>query len=134
MAAEHVVVIEDLVKEYPVRGADDLLGYLQLSVASQPTDLKAHTRRILLAGQSASGERCFGALIDLFIALGQRGAGLKRHLYDKVHAHLNEGQRNYLKHHLTSGIDARDSSPAGYGDSVLSLGFLGRDRRESTPA
>ena len=62
--------------------------YLAHCVARNPRDLRAHARRIAI--HHALGERddLAGAVIDLFIVLGDKGASLKRLLFDRHAAEL----------------------------------------------
>ena len=55
--------------------AGRLLAHLEMHLARKPDDLTSHTRRILIAGQLGDGEATYGALVDLFIVLGERGVG-----------------------------------------------------------
>ncbi len=114
--------------------AEELLRHLQLSIGQRPTDLKSHTRRILLAVQSGSADQCYGALLDLFIALGGRGEGLKRNLLDQAVDRLSEAQQAFLARHLSGGLEACAHFPLGHADAVLTRGLLGRPRAEELQA
>lgn len=102
--------------------------YLSALVARDALDLEAHARRVMLCCQSSEAgvrEHCFGALLDLFLALGPQGRGLRSRLLDLARPHLAEDEALLLRQHLESGLAATAQLPAQPG-SVLDRGVLGR--------
>lgn len=71
---DHDLVVPDW---YP-RGP--MIEHLAYTVARTPTDLTAHTRRVVLCLSQPDPLPLFGSLADLFIALGERGAPLRQRL------------------------------------------------------
>jgi hypothetical protein len=98
--------------------------YLSALVARDALDLEAHTRRILLACQPQFHDRLFGALLDVFLALGSQGRGLRRALLNKAHGLLAADELQFLEHHLEPGLSAMAQLPAQAG-SVHDRGVLG---------
>jgi hypothetical protein len=64
--------------------------YLAHCVARNPRDLRAHARRIAVHHALADDRELAAAVIDLFIALGEKGSSLKRLLLDR---HADELRR-----------------------------------------
>ena len=56
----------------PGAGEADL-AWLEMHLARQPHDLRSHSLRVQLARRGGSREATYGALVDVFIALAERG-------------------------------------------------------------
>ena len=82
------------------------LAWLEMHLARQPQDLRSHSRRVLLARRSGNREAIYGALVDVFIALAERGAGLKSALLSQTAMQLGPPERLCLARHLASGLRA----------------------------
>jgi GNAT superfamily N-acetyltransferase len=67
-----------------------MIEHLAYVVARTPTDLTAHTRRVLLCLDQGDPARIAGSLADLFIALGSRGLGLRKQLFAQAEELLPE--------------------------------------------
>lgn len=95
-------------------GVDPLAAWRHLSgqVARDALDVEAHVRRVLLACQPPLTERAFGALVDLFLALGDRGRGLRRQLLDQAEPWLDPQDAHLLRVHLDSGLPRGTRLPA----------------------
>jgi hypothetical protein len=107
-------------------GADPVAAWRHLSclVARDPFDLEAQTRRVLLSTQVPHRAQAFGALIDLFLALGDKGRGLRQTLLDSARSCLAEDELRYLQAHLDTGLSRRATLPTGTG-SVLDAAVIG---------
>lgn len=81
-------------------------NYLARALARQPGDLIRHVQRIHLHIENADGRRLYGALVDLFIALGSRGAALRRRMLEASRAVLDAGQFARLEGALADGLQA----------------------------
>lgn len=105
--------------------AGRLLAHLEMHLARKPDDLTSHTRRILIAGQLGDGEATYGALVDLFIVLGERGVGLKSAMLSQTALQLDPAQRRFLASHLASGVRADEYVQPPASRSVLTRGLVG---------
>jgi hypothetical protein len=87
-------------------GVDPITAWRHLSgqVARDPLDVEAHVRRVLLACRPPLAERIFGALVDLFLAFGDRARGLRRLLLDQAEPWLDPQDAHLLRIHLDSGL------------------------------
>ena len=96
--------------------------YLAYSVARHPGDLLAHARRILLCLQLCNAEGVYGALLDLFIALGPSGRQLRERMLRLAKAVLSPVFYDTLHHRLDTGVSATEAVPP-CATSVLSRGL-----------
>ncbi|WP_284189941.1 hypothetical protein [Zoogloea oryzae] len=101
-----------------------------MHLARQPDDLTSHTRRILIAWQLGDGDATYGALVDLFIVLAERGVGLKSAMLSQTALQLDPPQRRFLASHLASGVRADENVQPPASRSVLTRGLVGM----TTPA
>ena len=113
----------------PGAGEADL-AWLEMHLARQPQDLRSHSRRVLLARRSGNREAIYGALVDVFIALAERGAGLKSALLSQTAMQLGPPERLCLARHLASGLRADQSIEPHPRRSVLSHGLIGKPSPE----
>lgn len=102
----------------------DAWRHLCSAVARDPLDLEAHARRVLLASQSDLPGRAFTALIDLFLALGARGRGLRESLLELAAPALAPDDRAFFEQHLEPGLSAGTGLPIGT-HAVLDSGLMG---------
>ncbi|MFM2065109.1 MAG: hypothetical protein RLZZ584_18 [Pseudomonadota bacterium] len=98
--------------------------YLTALVARDALDLEAHARRVMQACQPEFRDRLFGAMLDVFLALGSSGRGLRAALLDKARAHLGADELTFLQQHLEPGLAPMAQLPAQAG-SVHDRGVLG---------
>lgn len=106
--------------------------FLEAQIARDPLDLRQHARRVWLAVDNADSPALFGAMVDLFLALGAKGRNLRSAMLGLAASHLAEEDLAYLHSHLEHGLSSREMLPFGV-RSVLDRGFVGvRDmvRRE----
>ena len=90
----------------------DIAPFLGQRIAHQPGDLRAHTRRILLAVRQQREAEAFGALVDLFIVTGPRGLALRQRLVAAARPVLGGDQHAFLAHHLATGLTTTTPLPA----------------------
>jgi hypothetical protein len=116
--------------------------YLAHRIARNPADLRSHTQRILLHIRYHESERVYGALLDLFIALGSWGLEIRGRLLRCAERLLSQSVYSALRQHLESGVRPTDCLPTTPW-SVLSKGITGseplvrailREQREQTTA
>lgn len=98
--------------------------HFTVQVARDPLDLEAHTRRVLLASRPPLTDRAFGALVDLFMALGGRGRGLRRQLLEQAMPWLDPDDAHFLRLHLDTELPRGAQLPSQRW-SVLDTAVLG---------
>ncbi|MBU0500654.1 MAG: hypothetical protein KJ558_01190 [Gammaproteobacteria bacterium] len=101
--------------------------FLSYQLARTPDNLRQHAQRIFLLIANGENEPLFGALVDLFIALGDKGQDLRKRLLDLARPLLSTENHEFLSRHQRAGLEARHARIDLKG-SVLSAGFC-----ESTP-
>lgn len=99
-------------------------SFLAHVVARNPGDLHAHVQRINLAVRHKQVSVLYGALLDLFIALGEQGYALRKRMFDHTANLLEEKPKQFLSASLKTHIKATDAFP-DQGVSVLAKGFSG---------
>lgn len=109
----------------PVAANQRLVDYLSHCVSKHPQDLRVHVQRILLCLRLQLPEALFGALLDLFIALGEKGYALRQRILEQCVTRLPEPYYAFLRSRQLAGIDGRDVVlPCRY--SRLTQGVTGR--------
>ncbi|HFC53053.1 MAG TPA: hypothetical protein ENJ43_01310, partial [Gammaproteobacteria bacterium] len=103
---------------------DRATGYLARSVARTPTNLIAQVQRINSCLAQRDSEGAYGALLDLFIALGEKGLLLRRRMLVQARPLLGEERSRALAQHLEKGLLATDPMPPS-SHSMLSKGLTG---------
>lgn len=93
-------------------------------VARDPLDIEAQVRRVLVASQPGMHGRAFGALLDLFLALGPRGRELRRLMLDAAQDAIEADELRFLQAHLDDGLARNALLPSGTG-AVLDTAVLG---------
>lgn len=86
-------------------------GHLGRGVTRTPRDLARHARRVLALRAARDAEGLYGALLDLFIALGPRGFDLRRGLLAQSKPLLAADAAAFLEAHLEHGITATTPHP-----------------------
>lgn len=102
------------------------IDYLIRKIVRNPRDLKSHLQRIFLHHSLGDNESYFGALIDLFIALGPNGLALKKSVLRPTYRLLDRKQRNFIRDHLRTGLTATQIIPGR--ESRLSKGLSSTNR------
>lgn len=102
------------------------LHYLTHRITRDPDDLRSHVQRIQLSLQLQNSDVIFGALLDLYIALTDKGIAIRRRMLSLSRPYLSVLQRVFLSHSLDSGLSATDVLPPSSG-SALSLGYSGTE-------
>ena len=110
----------DLLPDPPDQAMLDLLSY---SVARSPGDLISHTRRILLSKARGDADQTFGALVDLFIAVGPKGQSLRRNMLQRCLDVITAEQQAWLQQHIEQGLFPADVSNCPH--SRLAAGHRG---------
>ncbi len=105
----------------------DAWRHLTAAVSRNPKDLEAHTRRVLLAAQVPLSDRLFGALLDVFLALGPNGRHLREQLLDRAAVHLDPDDQLFFRHCLVEGLRPDAQVPTSPG-SVLDPAIIGTGR------
>jgi hypothetical protein len=102
----------------------DSWRYLTSQICRDPLDLEAHVRRVLLSGRSSESGKAFSALVDLFLALGPAGKGLRAAMLNAVGAALSSDERGYFQTHLEQGLARGAALPVGTA-AALDQGLIG---------
>lgn len=98
----------------------DLLEYLLYQIARNPKNLIAHTQRIFLCYRENLPVQLTAALVDLVIALGDRGASLKHRMLAGAKNKLDEEQWLLLQDASQSG-----KLPPAVPFTLLTTGIVG---------
>lgn len=82
--------------------------YLQFMLRREPENLARHVRYIfsLLKMTPVSRDALFGALVDLFIVLEDKGLALRRRMLVAAQASLPLSDVEFLRAHLSQGLQA----------------------------
>ena len=110
--------------EPPVEANERLLEHLAHRVSRNPADLLSHVQRVMLCARLHLCDEVYGALLDLFIALGDKGHALRVRLLAQCRGMLSAQQLGVLEPAVLSGISAMDVVPL-VGHSRLSAGVSG---------
>jgi hypothetical protein len=102
----------------------EVQDYLAHLIARYPGDLRSHVQRINFHVARREPERTYGALLDLFIALGAKGESLRRRMLQTAHPILIEETFEIFSVNLERGISSTDVTPTT-GSSVLTKGVQG---------
>lgn len=90
---------------------DTLLNHLAHRIQRRPADLTAHIQRLKIYHQCDDREGQYGALLDLFIALGDKGKPLRLRMLRGVSNRLTESQLNLFKAGMEKKISLTDMTP-----------------------
>ncbi|MGK0674722.1 MAG: hypothetical protein ABWU16_08710 [Halothiobacillaceae bacterium] len=115
----------DSLQLWHVCDVDSALHYLGHCIVNHPHDLRSHVRRILLLIRQEDGASLYGALVDLLIALGDKGLALKRRMLDLATPLLNRTSLAFLQRQLEPGVDACNLDIARVRASLLRAGSCG---------
>lgn len=100
-------------------------SYLGYRIVDKPGDLRAHVQRILLHVGANDEPSVRGSLIDLFIALGSRGAALKQRMLGFAAPALSKTGAAFLRKNIEHGFKPWDNAVASTRTSLLSMGYIG---------
>lgn len=98
--------------------------HLGARIARDPLDLESHTRRVLLASRAPLTDFAFGALLDLFLALGPRGQALRGRLLAGAEGWLEADEAHFLRQALETGLSRAGALPSAPG-SVFHSALVG---------
>ncbi|MCG8038593.1 MAG: hypothetical protein JAZ19_16325 [Candidatus Thiodiazotropha taylori] len=98
--------------------------YLVKRIRRDPRDLRAHVQRTIFFLAKGDAEALYGALIDLFLVLGNLGIEIRRNLLERSESLLTQEQHEFLSAHLEIGLQHNNSS-ANTAFSSLSKGQSG---------
>lgn len=101
--------------------------FLAREVARNPAELRRHVQRISLFLTKDNGSRAYGAITDLFIALGENGLPLRRRMLEVAKPLLSADQYRALHDKLQSGLSPLERVPLS-GESILGKGIRGTTR------
>ena len=112
--------------------------YLAHRIARFPGDLPSHTQRVLLHLRRRDASALYAALLDLFIALGEKDRPYRAHLLQRAAPLLAPEHRTALQDHLDDGLHPTDVVPLSV-RAVLTKGLIGEglpvvERWSSEPA
>lgn len=107
-------------------GADgnEVQDYFAHLIARYPGDLRTHVQRINFHVARGGAERTYGALLDLFIALGAKGESLRKRMLQTAHPILTAETFELFSVNFERGISSTDVTPTT-GSSVLTKGVQG---------
>ncbi len=93
-------------------GVDEkILDHLAHRIQRAPADLVAHLQRLRIYHQCNHREGLYGSLLDLFIALGEKGSALRLRLLRGVAERLTKPQLALFKAGMQRGLLATDVMP-----------------------
>lgn len=101
--------------------ADDFMSY---RVARIPGDLRNHVQRINHSIAAGNSEHVYGAVLDLFIVLKDKGQPLRSRILRNAQPLLPKPCYRHLLRRMEKGISEQDALPPS-DVSVLSRGHLG---------
>ncbi|TQV62231.1 MAG: tetratricopeptide repeat protein [Halothiobacillaceae bacterium] len=111
-----------------VYDVDSALDYLGHRILLRPHELRSHVQRILLLVRKEDGASLYGALVDLLIALQDKGVALKLRMLEHARTLLTQTSLVFLRQHLESGLMACDPTLARVRSSLLRKGYCGDQR------
>jgi hypothetical protein len=103
---------------------DRLADYLCHRIARFSGDVSAHSSRILLHLRRGDRDATYGALVDLFVGLGEHDRPYREHVLKRAAGVLSPQQHAALRRHLETGLTANDPLPSAP-HSVLIRGLTG---------
>lgn len=99
--------------------------YLGYRIVDKPNDLRAHVQRILLYLGLNDEPGVRGSLIDLFIALGDKGSALKQRMLGFAAPALSRTAVAFMRKNIDKGFQPWDNAIASTRTSLLSMGYIG---------
>ncbi len=98
--------------------------FLAHQVGRDPTDLLRHVQRVSYFLTKHDGHGAYGAIVDLFVALGAKGIALRRNMLRTATPVLSLEQHHALEEKLESGLSPLDRMPLS-SESILGKGIRG---------
>lgn len=114
----------DWLRNPPVKLGTQVADHLAYRVCKKPKDLLSHVQRVLFNYRLGDSGAVYGAMLDLFIILEDKGQSLRTRLFNMVAIGLSEEQRRVLEAGLAKGIRSDDKVPPTPG-SRLCAGVTG---------
>jgi len=114
-------------------GSNRIADYLAHHIARMPGDLRSHVQRINMHLETQDAGGLYGALLDLFIVLNDRGLALRKRALDSARPVLKMPMYRAMHAVLERGISATDRMPLSR-SSMLSKGLHGSNRLVSRMA
>lgn len=108
----------------PVHMGEKAFNYLSTRIARNKYDLNSHVQKIVLAQALNHSEKTFDALLDLFIALGEKGLPLRTRMLTRAARNLPADQIAFFRNRLKTGVNSTDIVPTATG-ALLSGGTWG---------
>jgi tetratricopeptide (TPR) repeat protein len=102
----------------------EVQDYFAHLIARYPADLRTHVQRINFHVARGEPERTYGALLDLFIALGEKGESLRKRMLQAAYSILTKETLEVFSVNVERGISSTDVTPTA-GSSVLTKGLQG---------
>ncbi len=106
------------------KSAEKIVAFMAQQIVRNPSNLQLHLNRIHFYSQQNNREGIYGALLDLYSVLKEKGGPLRKRLLQNYYAQLKPEQRAVLSAWL-SGKRDKNSSPLCVKESMLSDGRTG---------
>ena len=104
---------------------DRFAEHLAHAIAASPSDLFRHTQRIFFLYGNHDSEGLYSALLDLFIALGEKGTNLRRRLLKGSQDRLMPEHYRVLARWLEQRLPCPEKDLPLPSQSILSQGITG---------
>ncbi len=104
--------------------AKKIIDFMAQQIVRKPGNLQLHLNRIYFYQQQSDANGVYGALLDLFIVLQEKGQPLRQRLLKKYYAELTAEQQSILSNWLAGKRDENAPCPA-VKESRLSDGRTG---------
>lgn len=124
LSAEAFFVVDNSTRLVLKLGIENplLASYLAHCITRNPQDLRAHTQRVYLHFSINDNEGLYSALLDLFIALGEKGLSLRQLLLAHSRKNLLPQQLEFLEANIIDGLHP-NSIIENCGNSLLHSGI-----------
>ncbi len=100
-----------LARRFALRGMDQrYLIHLEHCIERNPRNLRAHAERVLMHRDRGDAVAVNGALVDLFVVLGENGRALRDRLLESVKDLLADADYSFLRARLENGLGRSDVS------------------------
>ncbi len=103
--------IKDYQQPLPEGLHETLLNHLAHRIQRKPADLTAHIQRLKIYHQCDDREGQYGALLDLFIALGDKGKPLRLRMLRGISNRLTTSQLSLFKTGMVKEISSTAITP-----------------------
>jgi hypothetical protein len=123
--AEHLAVPgTGRVRFVPLPSTDDIAHQMARRVAQDPDDARLHVARLNHHLLARDADGAYGALLDLYLAFGSTGGGLRSRLLNGARQLIGPQRAAALDRATASGLAASAPMPASPA-SMLSRGVTG---------